>query len=148
VIIEATGAVLINGNITLSDGPYTNIAQIPQVLIFAPSINIAPGVTRVDAWLLAGLNGGSGTINTCNSVTSVAQLDGSKCTGQLKINGPVMASRVLLHRTAGAGTGMPDSARPAEVFYLSPATYLWAYIQSSNLSQAYLTYAREAAPRF
>jgi hypothetical protein len=152
VIVEATGKVTIDGSgITLNNGSYNDIARIPQVLIFAGSIDIAPSVTRVDAWLLAGLNGGSGTINTCGGpggVTAVSQLDGSKCTNQLKINGPVMASRIWLHRTAGAGTGMPDSARPAEVFYLPASTYLWAYNQSANLSQAYLTYAREVAPRF
>ncbi|MCL2038343.1 hypothetical protein FWG86_00315 [Candidatus Saccharibacteria bacterium] len=151
VVIDTPGTVTINGNITLSNGPYTDISQIPQVLIFAGSININSNVSQVDAWLLAGLNGGSGSINTCagaSGVSSVAALDGSKCTTRLAVNGPVMASRVALHRTHGAGIGMPASARPAEVFYLSPATYLWAYNQSSNLSQAYLTYAREVAPRF
>ena len=55
---------------------------------------------------------------------------------------------VLLHRTGGAGVGMPASAHAAEVFFLTPAAYLWAYNQSANLSQAYLTYVREVAPRF
>jgi hypothetical protein len=148
VVVESTGTVTIAGNITLDDGPYTDISQIPQVLIFAPNINIEASVTRIDAWLLAGLNTGSGTVNTCASVTSVSQLDGNTCTNQLRVNGPVMASRVLLHRTHGAGMGMPDSARPAEVFLLSPATYLWTHHQSEVLRQAFLTYAREVAPRF
>jgi len=148
VVVEAAGTVTIAGNITLHDGPYTDISQIPQVLIFAPNINVNPNVTRVDAWLLAGLDGGSGTINTCAGVTGVSQLDGITCTNQLRVNGPVMASRVLLHRTYGAGMGMPASARPAEVFFLSPATYLWAHNQSELLRQAFLTYAREVAPRF
>jgi hypothetical protein len=154
VIVEAAGSVTIVGNITLSDGPYTDISQIPQVMIFAQNIYVDPSVTRVDAWLLAGLNGGNGTINTCRNisansgVTNVDQLTGNICNNPLRINGPVMASRILLHRTAGAGIGMPESARPAEVFFLSPATYLWAYNQSANLRQAFLTYAREVAPRF
>jgi len=159
VIVDATGPVTIAGNITLHDGPYTDISQIPQVLIFAPSINIAPSVGRVDAWLLAGLNGGTGTINTCRDtahaagtaaggVLSVSDLHGNICTNQLRVNGPTMASRVLLHRTYGAGIGMPASARPAEAFFLSPATYLWSWNQSELLRQAFLTYAREVAPRF
>jgi hypothetical protein len=160
LIIESTGTVTITGNITLSDGSYTDISQIPQVMIFADNINIAPNVTRVDAWLLAGLSGDSGTIDTCQSGFSVrsaftesavasSTLSGSlPCDTSLRVSGPVIANRVLLHRTAGAGVGMPNSARPAEVFYLSPATYLWAYNQSANLSQAFLTYAREVAPRF
>jgi hypothetical protein len=148
LIVEATGTVTISGSITLYNGPYTDISQIPQVMIFANAINIDQAASRVDAWLLAGLNGGSGTINTCASVTSVARLDGGKCPNKLLISGPVIASRVLLHRTNGAGVGMPASANAAEIFYLSPATYLWAYNQSASLSQAYLTYAREVAPRF
>jgi hypothetical protein len=148
LIVESTGTVVIGGDIALANGPYTDISQIPQVMIFAPDIQIEPGVKRVDAWLLAGLDSGTGTINTCRGISSVAELDGKKCAAPLRISGPVIASRVLLHRTAGADPGMPDSARPAEVLYLSPATYLWAYNQSANLSQAFLTYAREVAPRF
>jgi hypothetical protein len=159
LIVEATGTVTITGNIALDDdGPsnagYTDISQIPQVMIFANNIHIDPSVTRVDAWLLAGLSGGSGTINTCRNVgnntgvTETLALGGNTCANPLRVTGPVIASRVLLHRTAGAGVGMPASARPAEIFYLSPATYLWAYNQSASLNQAYLTYAREVAPRF
>jgi hypothetical protein len=148
VIIESAGTVTITGNIILHDGLYTDVTQIPQVLIFAQNVDIDPSVTRVDAWLLAGLNGGDGIINTCNSVTNANQLSGDICNNQLRINGPVMASRVLLHRTYGAGVGMPASANPAEVFFLSPATYLWAYNQTAILRQAFLTYAREVAPRF
>ncbi len=117
-------------------------------MIFANAINIDNAATQVDAWLLAGLNSGSGTINTCTGITSAAALDGNTCANRLKISGPVIANKVLLHRTNGAGVGMPASAQAAEIFYLSPATYLWAYNQSANLSQAYLTYAREVAPRF
>jgi hypothetical protein len=159
LIIEATGTVTVAGDIRLDDdgasnSGYTDISQIPQVMIFANNIHIDPRVTRVDAWLLAELSGGSGTINTCRNanndtgVTEVLALDGNTCANPLRITGPVMASRVLLHRTSGAGVGMPASARPAEIFYLSPATYLWAYNQSASLNQAYLTYAREVAPRF
>lgn len=148
LIIETSGTVTISGSITLNNGPYTDISQIPQIMIFANAINIDPAATQVDAWLLAGLNGGSGTINTCSSVNSTASLNGNTCTNRLLISGPVIANKVLLHRTNGAGIGMPASAQAAEIFYLSPATYLWAYNQSANLSQAYLTYAREVAPRF
>lgn len=148
LIVEASGTVTISGSITLNNGPYTDISQIPQIMIFANAINIDPATSQVDAWLLAGLNGGSGTINTCSSVNSILSLNGNTCTNRLLISGPVIANKVLLHRTNGAGIGMPASAQAAEIFYLSPATYLWAYNQSANLSQAYLTYAREVAPRF
>jgi hypothetical protein len=148
LIVESSGTVVIGGDIALGNGPYADISQIPQVMIFAPNIQIEPSVKQVDAWLLAGLDSGTGTINTCRGTSGVAELDGRKCTNPLRVSGPVIASRVLLHRTAGADPGMPGSARSAEVFYLSPATYLWAYNQSANLSQAFLTYAREVAPRF
>jgi hypothetical protein len=48
----------------------------------------------------------------------------------------------------GSGNFPYDSATPAEVFNLRADAYLWAYRQSENYSQAFVTYQREVAPRF
>jgi hypothetical protein len=48
----------------------------------------------------------------------------------------------------GTGPFPYDSATPAEVFNLRADAYLWAYRQTENYSQAFVTYSREVAPRF
>ena len=46
-------AVTITNNIVAGGyGTFTNIADLPQVIIMAPTIIINPNVTRVDAWLV------------------------------------------------------------------------------------------------
>jgi hypothetical protein len=48
----------------------------------------------------------------------------------------------------GTGPFPHDSATPAEVFNLRADAYLWAYRQTENYSQAFVTYSREVAPRW
>jgi hypothetical protein len=50
--------------------------------------------------------------------------------------------------STGTGSFPYDSATPAEVFNLRADTYLWAYKQVENYSQAFVTYSREVAPRY
>jgi hypothetical protein len=203
VIVEVDQKATITGNITYTDEQLSSIHEIPQVLIFADEIDIEPQVTQVDAWLMVGLNGGSGVINTCSSGVTETTLiasngkdtfgphgggngpDSEKCRNRLKINGPVQAKQLKLLRSWGAGMGLNcpynytdgaygstqwpnggktspcgnnasgygsgnfpyDSATPAEVFNLRADAYLWAYKQTENYSQAFVTYQREVAPR-
>ncbi len=106
VVIVATGTVTIDGSITYANGPFGSINDIPQVVIVAQNINVRSGVGRVDAWLVA-----SGTINTCSDFSG--NLTSNKCPGLLEVNGPVVTNRLILNRTAGAGTGA-QSGDPAE----------------------------------
>ncbi|MDR2063419.1 MAG: hypothetical protein LBQ02_01320 [Candidatus Nomurabacteria bacterium] len=132
VIVEVNGTARIDGNITYTDALLESIYEIPQVIIFADNVDIAPSVTQVDAWLMVGLNGGSGIINTCangivafegddNSLIAsnggdvfgdssvVGKGNGSlseHCRTRLKINGPVQAKKLKLLRSYGAGMGL------------------------------------------
>jgi hypothetical protein len=130
VIVEIEGKATIRGNITYADtltaddqdtNPnndtynseiINNIYEIPQVIIFAHDIDIAPHVTQIDAWLMTGLNGGSGTINTCAAADisedslKAVNIIGSSCNVKLKVNGPVQAKKLRLLRTHGAGMGL------------------------------------------
>lgn len=164
-VIDVSGTLTIGGNIKYGAGwgsscnhqNYTNIAELPQMLIFAGDINIKSNVTAIDAWLISGQrDSGSGNINTCsdmstsqigNGYTVPKQTNSVPCSSQLKVNGPVFAKKLILNRNAGAGTGNA-SIQAAEIFSLRSDTYLWAYNQASRFSQAVTTYQRELAPRY
>jgi hypothetical protein len=146
IIINTTGNVTVSGNITYSTGAYTNISDLPQVLIFASNIFINESVTNIDAWLVAGRSGGEGIIDTCNG-KSIGSMNANDCNQQLTINGPVFASKLRTNRTAGAGQGN-NSITPGEVFNLRPDTYMWAYAQAQDFRQAVVTYQKSLPVRY
>jgi hypothetical protein len=150
IIITAKGTVTIKGDITYK-GPggtdsFTNISQIPQVIIVAPHINISENVTWIDAWLLA-TDGGDGSINTCSEKGTTDALTSSDCNEPLTINGPVETDHLYLRRTAGSDdeSSLDD---PAETFNLRADAYLWAYRQADVTGQAETVYTTEVPPRF
>ena len=158
--VTVPGKLTIVNNIVYDANNYNNITDLPQVVIFADSIDIAPNVTQIDAWLIVGENNGSsnavdrGILNTCNTFTVGSSADNftrgsttAGCHDQLTINGPVFARKLLLNRTAGADEGH-DSSNPAERFNLRADSYLWSYAQAQRYSQAVVTYTRELAPRY
>lgn len=150
VVINAPNAtVTIAGNINYANGRYTKINEIPQLVIIAKDININDNVSKVDSWLIA-----RGNINTCSSAAASAtnvnsaQLTISKCATQLTINGPIMANKLYLHRTFGAGTGA-GTGIPAEIMNLRSDAYLWAYARArENGGSARVIYSTEAPVRF
>lgn len=140
VVILATGTVRIEGNITYANGPFTNIRDIPQVVITAQNIEIRDNVGRIDAWLVA-----SNTIDTCYNLTG--NPTSGKCATLLEVNGPVVTNRLLLKRTGGSGTDA-QSGDPAERFNLRPDAYLWASLQARGSNKAQTVYSTELPPRF
>src|SRR5680860_589372 len=141
IILKVSGTVTIAGNQTYSNGPYTDISQLPQLIIIANKIIINSNVTRVDAWLIA--DGADGILETCNTGSSTFELNGdqrltiNKCKEQLTVNGPAMAKQLWLRRTYGSGVG-PDlgtgavySGTPAEIFNLRADAYLWSAARAS-----------------
>ena len=158
--ISVPGKLTIASNIIYNTSGYNNIADLPQVVIFADRIDIAPNVTQIDAWLVVGENNSGstaadrGVLNTCNAFTVGSSTDSfirgsvdAGCQNQLTINGPVFARKLLLNRTAGADKGY-DSINPAERFNLRADSYFWSYAQAQRYSQAVVTYTRELAPRY
>jgi len=140
IIIKSTGTVTIAGNQTYHNGPYTNINQLPQMVIIARNIIINDDVTQVDAWLVA-TNGGS--IKTCGDTARSA----NQCSQQLTVNGPIMTDKLYLYRTAGSNSGAA-SGDPAEVFNLRADVYLWAQAQSISNSKVKTVHITELPPRF
>lgn len=160
-ILRYDGNLKITGNITTLPGNYTNIYNIPQVVIFVHgNVEIASNVTRLDAWLIV-----DGKINTCGDFASgTTESDAvgrprDVCNKQLAFNGPVMASSLTLNRSFGSdplityrnGTfGAPSTKYAAgEIFNLRMDTYLWAYAQAGRYASSYTeSYTRELAPRY
>ncbi len=138
-VIYSTGTITIGSNLLYEDQVYTNPNQIPEYVIYAKSINIECGVQEVNAWLVT-----EGTINTCSDVSDVNAAGRSN---QLVINGVIVADKIDLGRTYGAGTGK-YSAIPAEIIKLSPFAQLYSKSESTEKPTIYTTYRRELAPRY
>ena len=150
LVINAKDAtVTITGNINYFDGELNNINDIPQLVILAKNINIAGGVTNVDAWLMA-----SGDINTCSDVSTTAPLSANVCSQQLKVNGPVSAGNLYLRRTYGAGytpNAPQERDRPvsaAEVFTVRADAALWAIAHDTTTTPVSVASSAELPPRF
>lgn len=140
LVIVAGGTVTIKGNLTYTNGAMTSTRDLSQLVIIAPRIDIEDSVTTVDAWLIA-----DETVNTCSNVTG--DLSGKVCNKELAVNGPVVAGKLLLRRTAGSGTGN-DSGTPAETFNTRPSTYLWAQLVATGSGRAETVETTELPPRF
>ena len=161
LVIYSKSDVIINTNLKLNPNMRYTGVHVPQLIIIADgNINIAESVTEVDAWLIA-----RGEIDTCtNADGSKIQLNSRRCAGSnpdedqegLRINGPVLATKINLKRTAGAdlymdikkGTNLQNISSAAELINLSPAAYLFGINESQKSGQPRVTYVRELAPRF
>lgn len=122
VLIAPNSTVNISKNITYSTGALNSIKQIPQMIIIAKDINIDEGVTQVDSWLVA-----KNALSTCGlsaGLTKDTSLTSEQCNKQLYINGPVIANKLWLRRTAGADPG-DATGEPAEIFRSRPDAALW-----------------------
>lgn len=147
VVIKSAGTVFIDGDIRYTGDTLSSMDEIPQVVIIANSIQVKDSVTNVDAWLIA--NGAQGSIHTCDNrtFTTAPVLTSKLCDKALTINGPVMAKKLYLTRTAGSGTGTA-SGEPAEILNLRTDAYLWAITRSGGEGSAQTIDTRELAPRF
>lgn len=149
VINDPSATVTVTSNINYTNATFTGIDDIPQVVIIANNIIIAPGVTNVDAWLIATGTGSNGYINTCGAVAagSPSGINSNNCGNLLTVNGPVTANKLYLYRTAGSGVGV-DAGKPAEVFNLRGDAYLWASVYSASTDRLSTISTKELPPRF
>jgi hypothetical protein len=149
LVINAPDAtVTITGNILYTTEVLQVLSEIPQLVIIAKNINIIDSVSQIDAWLIAKPTpaGADGKINTCSSVAESAPLSSTICAGQLTVNGPVMAQKLVLRRTAGSGSGSA-TGDPAEVFNTRPDAYLWATLRATNTGRIQTVQTTELPPR-
>ncbi len=120
-VLIATGTVTIAENIAYS-GTSTE-ANIQQVVIIAPKIEIKGNVTQVDAWLIT-----TGELNTC---TDGGKPTAATCNNPLVINGAVTANTLQLRRTARGDSASLQDRNPlndaAETMNLRGDAYIWAH---------------------
>ena len=165
-IIDVDGTLVIDVNIEASNGAlgdkFLAIDQIPTAIIMAKEVIITDRVERLDAWIIAGLHGGSGKVNTCGAVgnygkiINTADLTSETCTKPLQINGAVYAKEIVLNRTYGGGGQSGDSegtiksrfAQRGEIINLRSDAYYWAYYQSQRNRILTTVYARELPSRY
>ena len=122
----------VNGTHTISDDiKATDNDSVP--IIIAKDILIEPGVTQIDAILIAD------TIKTCAAVylTDV----NSNCKNPLTFNAPVVANNLFLWRTTTGG-------QAAETFNYSPRVYRWAHKQSQLGDLMMTSYVKELPARY
>lgn len=150
-ILEVTGSdgkyktLTIDEDVKYEDGGYTSLSEIPKLIIYAGNINILCGVTRVDAVLITAEGG---RIDTCSDAEEGNWNVGER-SNQLKINGTIIADKLIAGRTYGAGTGSA-SAVPAEIIDYDTSLYLWAMqnAKGSNSGKMDVVYLTELAPRY
>ena len=129
------------------DGKASTLDELKKTVIYAKNIYIGCGVTRIDAVLIA-----EDEVNTCfNKEGGSPVINDAARSNQLKINGAVIAGKLIANRTYGAATGN-DSMVPAEIINFDPTLYLWGNIGTGddNTTNINMTtnYIRELPPRY
>lgn len=136
-IIHSESDLTITRNIELTS-PYS------QVVVFAPSINIAEDVTRVDALLVA-----TNVINTCTTSSGGdIALSNATCTNPLRINGALIANQVLFRRTYGADSTEGTVKEPAEIVNYSASLLLWGFDRASGQRNPQIVYRKKLPTRY
>ena len=147
IMIKSNGTVRITGNLLYENT--SDVAKLPQLIISAKNIIIDPGVTEVNAWLIAP----SGYVSTCGAVVNMnAWLMGespNNCAQQLRVNGPIMADRLFLKRVyGGIDAANTHKGTPAEILNLRADSYIWGYYLSRSGSTIRTTNIKELPPRY
>ena len=137
--VVTSGTITIDSDIIYRDNTLGNEGQIPQLILIGNNINIKGDVKRVDAWLIA-----TGTINTCSDVATSA-LRSTVCNEQLRVNGALMANRLLMNRTY---YDTNDGSKPAETFNLQGSAYVWASNVTRQNGMWQTVYSTDLPPRY
>ena len=128
-------------------------ANLPKLFIYAKNITIDCGVEEINAVLIA-----DGYVDTCKTEARDGYDEDHKYnhpsnSHQLKINGSVIANKLKLNRTYGAGSGI-NSIVPAEIINYDPTLYVWSdkgggddgRVGGGELEPG--SYLKEVAPRY
>lgn len=155
-MVHSDKTVTINSNI-IYGGAYNRLSVMPKVVIYGKNVEIACGVTRIDAVIIA-----DDTVVTCNNLASGSgsyydragkKINEGPNSTQLKVNGAILASRLVPNRTYGSATGS-NSIVPAEIINFDPSLYLWGggannedEEENVDTSAFQVTYIHEISPR-
>lgn len=106
-VYKINGTLVVSGNLQYA-ATYTKISKIPRVIIIADNIQIEPGVTRIDPWLIAqnistcGAPRGAAWGDSAGEALSGANLKIGDCNNPLTFNGAVSVDNLYLYRTGGS----------------------------------------------
>ena len=169
------GTLVLDGNIIIGkygdgqpangDPVLTSGSQIRERIIVAKKVLITGNVTRVDAMIIAdevdtcayanfrGFSTGKRIVANVTDPNTQQELNSSVCNKAIVFNAPVIAKKILLHRTYGGGYSgssynMNYEALRGEIFYLRPDFYYWSYSQMQRYSQAMTVSQRELPTRY
>ena len=163
VKVISANNIKVSGDIFYNSGDegFISLLRVPKVLIYASdTISINCDVTHLDAVLVASnvitcgdsLANETETLNNLN-VRAKANINETKNSKQLYINGAVITNNLIANRTYGAATGS-NSIVPAEIINFDPTLYLWAGSNagigdngSTINADLEITYSHELAPR-
>ncbi len=140
-IVKASSDVLINGDIIYQENTYSDMSNIPKLIIYGKNITINCNVNRIDAIIIA-----EEDLNTCASGDTNLRANSR----ELRVNGAIITNRLFLNRTYGAANGI-NSKVPAEIVNYDVSTLLWGRAKSDpdnkhkNLTSVYI---HELSPRF
>ena len=148
-VIQSDKNINIVGDITYS-GSYSKLngeGAVPKIVVYAKgNITISCEVRQIDALLVA-----EGSVKTCDS----DDINSSRNSNQLRINGAIITAGLIPNRTYGAATGA-NSIVPAEIINFDPTLYLWggsdddensSGTSTSDISNLDVTYVRELPAR-
>lgn len=149
-VVYDTGDITISSNITYpADNVYEKLEDVPKVVVYANNILIGCGVERIDAILVA-----KEKVVTCGKdgvdETAISNsINSSENSVQLKINGAIVARKLIANRTYGAATGA-NSIIPAEIINFDPTLYLWGgkEVEGQDSGRLTTTYQSELSPRY
>ncbi len=157
LVIFIDGTLTLNGDIKISNGSYSSVMDVPNVVVIARNIKISQSVSTIDAWLISGYNDAAaedGEIDTCYEYAADS-LNSERCAKSLIVNGMTLAKKLSLKRTAGAGTdensqsfGANHYIKRAEIFNLPATNYYWGYGSASKSNAMRTNYMREIPSRY
>ena len=170
-IFDIDGTFVIDEDMISSNGfinneindNYSSLDELPTVVIFAHNIILTNRVTRLDAWLIAGINGGEGVINTCGAIyegdtlkfihpedsAHNNELSADICNNSVVINGFAYAKKAILNRTfGGGGDNVNKFVQRGEVFNLRADAFYWSFYQSQRNRILTTVYSRELPTRY
>ena len=170
-IFDIDGTFVIDEDMISSNGfinneindNYSSLDELPTVVIFAHNIILTNRVTRLDAWLIAGINGGEGVINTCGAIYEGDtlkfihpedsdhnnELSADICNNSVVINGFAYAKKAILNRTfGGGGDNVNKFVQRGEVFNLRADAFYWSFYQSQRNRILTTVFSRELPTRY
>lgn len=148
IVYNIDGTLIVDTDISPNGGNMAKLDDIVGVVIIAKNVYFTDKPTHIDATIIA-----KNEVNTCYKTStktignSVGNLSSDVCNQELVFEAPVIAKKLILNRTAGAGSGA-NSIQRAEIFNLNMTNYLWSYSQMTHYSQAITTYSRELPSRY